>query len=385
MSVTSGVILDEPLAPALLRLGYEAGLVTCSGNPYTYLKSELAKGLSPTVRERALLALVLFDDVVIPGDKALEDVGIDWGGLSDEGALRVASWTPKDFIREESMRVWLPFIDLRPDTYSGWDRILRRYLSTRKKLDPIVMGLVDSTPEIHSDISRITSVGTLEERVLYVTDAIEARIKRAVDNVPESLRRPEVGYEDFVRAIFWTFESYFHLRYLQWLATEPGMPDLVWTSLGRREISPVNPTTLGEIDQESEWVYSIYLDEIRTLPRPRTIVDALELRRDPLVRGFREHFHGWRSAVSAGDWAQEQDLRAELREISDRFERLGTYLAVSKIATYTGLPMGVVATLASGDPTLTIGGLAVSAIGFASQAWADFRSRADRWTLLGHV
>jgi hypothetical protein len=380
-----GIILDEPYSSALLRIGLKKGLIkTYLKNPYAKIQKELAKGLSPIVQEKALLSLLLFENVLIPSDKVFEEY-FDWSEMMKTYGIRVAGYGPgpKEMIREESFRIWLKDLSaLKEGDLSGWDNITQSYLLKRGiKIEKefIKKNLIKYD---HQIFVTILEFGTREEKLLYLPELIEYRLKRSMakglfrTKDPFSDMNSKYVYDE-MKKLFWLFETFFHLRYLKRLSHNPYLPSVVKTSIGS-----VSKNKYLSIDINSDAVYSIFLDEIHTLPRPRTLEDIFRLRNSSSIKNFREVFHEWHKVISIGDLNEEQKFRNDLNKISKDFKKLDNWKSISGIMTYIGLPAAVFGTI-SAEPIVGLGGLCISLIGGVSQAWVDVQNKKNNWLLFG--
>jgi hypothetical protein len=367
-----GLILDEPHSSALLHLALKSGLVTMTTGTRDLFRRELSRGRSQNVQRELLTALVLFDDVVIPGDKAAAEY-FDWTVLKSEAGLRIAPhYSERQRIRFNALEYSENATYVGRDRLSAWDNILRAYLKGRRLPSAVLPDDFANSTSLAHDLN---TYATAEDMELYIPDLIEFRVQNFLRD-----RFGPTFSEDFAlvaaaRGAFWQIETHFHLQYLKRLTENEWFPGLIRTKLG-----PVPVVQKLPVDEESQYVYSIFLHEITSLPQPRTLEEAIEWRSARRIQEFREMFFRWHDAISIGD-AKEEELRRELRKQCKAASRLKGWGKVAGATTYAGLPAAI-AGLAVVNPVVVGAGLATAAIGFVSQVWIDRGSRKNRWMLL---
>lgn len=369
-----GVILDEPHSSALLQLGLQERLISVGTGTRHLFRRELSKGRSPTVQREMLTSLVLFNEVVIPGDKAATDY-FDWSGLeADAGVFVAPHYASRQGIRYSALEEPESLRSVGQDRLSAWDNVLRAYLRGRRLPYAPLPDEFSSTTTLGHDLS---TYATAEDLELFLPDLIEFRIRNFLSDRFGPRNQDDPALLRMARGAFWTAESYFHLRYLRELTENEWLPSLIRTKLG----SVPGRAPLATDDAFS--VYSIFLKEVRTLPRPQTLEEALEMRTQPHIEEFREVFHRWHDAISSGD-ADEAELRRELGKMTRSARRRKRWGRAAGILTYAGVPPAVLGFLLI-NPIVGGVSLGLAAIGGATQFWIDRGARKDRWMLVAEL
>jgi hypothetical protein len=124
--------------------------------------------------------------------------------------------------------------------------------------------------------------------------------------------------------------------------------------------------------------YQIVLEEECTIPFPRTLRSAIELRKDQRVKDFREVIFCWSSALVKGDEQSESRFRREIIKAKKGLERISTYKKISRIMTFAAIPISIASILA-GVPF----GLALLPIGPIITIDSIDRETSYRWLLFG--
>jgi len=377
-----GILLDDPYSSALLVMGLREGLVKGDTRG---LRRELAKGRNAELQLEMLRALVLFEDVVVPGDKAAEE-HFDWAGLQNALGLRITPHlSDRQGIRFRIFNDPAAVLPVGDDRLSAWDSIVSAYLKKRRLPSyPLPDDFGTS-----SDIGlAIRSYVTAEDLELFIPDIIEFRVKEFIKDRFGLKALDDAHLAATARGAFWRVETFFHLRYLTSLTENEWLPAVVRTRLASvRTLKKVDATSNVEegfsSGADASHIYSIFLNEILTLPRPETLSEAIEWRSKPHIAEFREVFFRWHEAISAGS-ADEASLRYELQMISRSSRRLKGWGRAVGIQTYLSVPAAVGLAFVAG-PVGAAAGIGLAAIGAVTQKWIGKGSRKNRWMLVGEL
>jgi hypothetical protein len=315
----------------------------------------------------------------VPHDKALTEY-FDWTKFEDATGVRVlAALGPKELIRAESLlNLRAEFQSLDDANRSAWIPLVRAYLSKRGVHVDQDFARTNLVELDHSEFLPILERGTQEERVIFSPELVEHRLRSYLrDLYGHDIARTdeeEVVWKDAER-LFWLFEAFFHLRYLERLTFNPFLPSAVQTSLGHVEAAPM------PVEEDAERVYQILLDEVQTLPRPRTLAEAVKFRANPITGEFREVFDAWHQAMSSGNVDAVQRLRMDLRKSLDGMRGLGRWKRVNGWLAYLGVPLGIVGLFVAA-PAMAATGIAAAVVGAVGQATTDLGDRRRRWMFL---
>jgi len=124
-------------------------------------------------------------------------------------------------------------------------------------------------------------------------------------------------------------------------------------------------------------IVSLVLEEVDSLPRPRTFKEAFSIAQDERVVGFRKYIKELQERITTGDLEGHADLREQIREELNWFRNKSWAGRVAKMIVYAAVPAEIVGSLCGSH----VVGISVASLG-ATCEWLNTivnKQKAKHW------